>query len=498
MQPLKASQGSLFVQEGAGHAPEYIGCVDVDAIPDPRGGITLLRCRDGNGDFQTVGETQDAPDTVTTTVTAWVYPDADILDRIADDKCQANIFATLRDCGKAGQFHNWVRASVLHHARLTNLTNANFVMREAADAATRALEFAGWGVHQLRNKIKFNRQSVAETTALNALAMDAQTVCAGDCGGVSTAGQKGFAGGDAPAGSPTDRADIWHTINGGTDWENTPGAAGHPFVAGQDILAAALYDIDRATKRWLVAREIVVGEPLKVAYSDDDGDTWTLVTVGATNGEGVTGPKCLIAIDREHIWIATSDGNVYFSDDGGVSFDVQSGAVTADGGASLNAIAFADVDNGYAVGDDAALIKTDDGGLTWEAVTGPDGITDDFTAVAVFSAFRVEIGTDADDVWQTWTGGDEDDWEEKTFTGQSNTGTVKVLAPANDLVVFMLHAPLTGQHYVHRSIDGGHSFERLTTPANSGINDLVVINPNLAFVVGEANGGTGFIGKISA
>lgn len=496
MEPLKANQGSLFVQEEAGRAASYVGCVDVDALSDPRGGETLIRCRDANGDYEVVGSTQEAPDTVTTTITALVNPKADILDRLADRKCRANLYVMLRDCGKAGIFHNWARASVLHHARLTNLTNANFVMREAPDMATRAMEFAGWGVLQLRNKISFKRQTIAETTALNAIAMDAQTVCAGDCGAASDACDNGFIGGDAPSGSPTDRADIWHTEDAGGTWENTPGDVAHPFVAGQDILAAALFDIDRSTKRWLVVREPVIGEPLKTAYSDDRGDTWTRVNVGSTNGEGITGPKALHVMDRDHLWLATNEGNVYFSADGGVTWDVQSGANTAGGGEALNAIQFVDSDNGYAVGDNAAIIKTDDSGDTWEAVTGPDTVTDNFLSVAVFSPFRVAVGTNADGLYQTHDAGEH--WSQKTFTGQSTNGSIKVLVPVNDLVVFMLHAPSSGKHFAHRSIDGGHSFERLTTPSNSGLNDLVACGINTAFVVGEANGGTGFVGKITA
>lgn len=494
-EPLNASQGSLFVQLTPGTAPEYLGCADVDAIPDPRGGISLVRCRDANGDYLTIGETRTAPDTVTTTVTALVYPDADILDDLSDRHCRANIFLMLRDCGKAGQFNNWVRAAVLHHARLTNLTLSNYVMREAADSATRALEFAGWGVRQLRNKLRFSRQAIAETTDLNAIAVDTEELCAGDCSGGQNAGDIAFIGGDAPAGSVLAHADVWHTDDEGGNWVNTTGGAGHPFAAAEDIMAAALFQIDRSTKRWLVAREQVGGEPLKVAYSDDEGASWTLATVGSTNNEGVASAKALFALDRDHIWIGTTAGAIFFSDDGGVTWTEQTGAATADGAASLNAVAFIDTHNGYAVGASGAIIRTDDGGFTWSAVTPPSAAAAaNITALAVFSPFRIEIGTGADGLYQTRDAGAN--WDTKTFTGQSTTGTVKALYPVNDDVVYMAHNPAAGQGYVHRSIDGGHSFERLVTPTNSGLNDLVAWDSNHAFVVGAANGGTGFVALV--
>lgn len=495
-QPLKASQGSLYLQEAPGSAPEYLGCVDVDAIPDPRGAVTLLRCRDRDGNYQTVGEAQAVPDQPTTTVTAWVYPDADILDRISDQNCYANLFVTMRDCGKAGVFNNWVRADIMHHARLMNITGANMVMREATEAATRALEFTGWGVYHLRNSFNFARQGIAETVALNAIAFDNQVTCAGDCGDAIALGQIGFAGGDAPAGSPTDRADIWQTDDSGATWENVTGAPAHPFVAGQDIVAAALFDMDGTTRRWLVAREIVGGEALKVAYSDDSGATWTLVTVGSTVGEGTAGPKALFVLDRDNLWIATTDGAIYKSTDAGATWTEQAAAVIASGGAQLNALQFVDNLRGYAVGDTAIILKTLDGGVTWSVIDGPDGVSSNFTALAVFSQHRIEIGTAADGLYQTQDSGDH--WSTKTFTGSVGTGTVKALVAVNDLVVWMLHSPLAGQGYVHRSIDGGHSFERLVTPPNAGLNDLIALGVNAAYTVGEAYSGSAFVAKVSS
>lgn len=494
--PLKASDGSLFIQEQPGSAPVYVGCADVAALPDPRGAVTLLYCRDKDGKLQPVGETQAPPDVPSTTVTAWVYPDADVLDRVSDRDCRANVFLMLRNCGRAGVFNNWVRTSVLTQARLVNVTVENAVMREATDPTTRALEFAGRDVLQLRNSVSFGRQTVAETTALNAIAMDNQVVCAGNCGAQQDACDVGYAVGDAPSGSPTSRADVWQTSNAGSTWTNTTGGNAHPFVAGQDIKAAALFTMTATTKRWLVAREATGGEALKVAYSDNNGATWTLVTVGSVTAEGVVGAKGLFVLDRDNIWLVTTSGNVYYSSDAGASWSLQSAAATASGGLQLNAVQFIDEDNGYAVGNTATIIRTTDGGVTWNAVDEPSGVTANFTALAVFTKFRIAVGSAADGVYQTHNAGTT--WSSKTFDGQGTTGTIKALVPVNELVVWMVHSPTSGQHYVHRSIDGGHSFERLTTPTNSGINDLVACNSNSAYVVGPAQGGTAFIGKISA
>lgn len=492
---LKASDGSLFVQLAPGDAPSYIGCVDVAALPDPRGAVTLLRCRDANGNYRTVGETQGEPDVVTTTITAWLYPEADILDRLADKQCRANLYVLLRDCGKLGQFTNWARAEVLHHARLTNITGNNLAMRVAPDPATRALELTGWGVHHLRNKIAISRLAIAETTDLNAIALDKDVICAGDCGDTRELCEVGFLAGDAPAGSPTDRADVWQTANGGTTWTNVTGAAGHPFVAGQDVIAVALFALDGNTKRMLAVREAVTGEPLKISYSDDEGVTWTLATVGVTNNEGIAGAKALYVLDRNNLWLATTGGNIFFSSDGGLTWAAQASALSASGAVQLNAVQFIDEDNGFAVGENGTIIKTTDGGLTWADISDPTG-GDDIKALAVFSAFRIMVGSNTDKLYHTRNAGDT--WSAKTFAGQSTNGTIAVLERVNDEVVWMAHNPLTGQGYVLRSIDGGHTWQRYTTPTNSGINDFVACDSNNGFAVGNANSATGFVAKVTA
>lgn len=492
-EPLKASDGSLFIQLEPGAAPQYLGCADVDALPDPRGAVTLLRCRDANGNFVTVGESQAEPDLVTTTVTAWMYPQADILDALADKFCRANLYLLLSDCGKKGQFTNWVRADVLHHARVTNQTNANMVMRTAADPVTRALEMTGWGVYHVRNKLNIVRQTIAETTDLNAIAVDSDVICAGDCGEAVELCQNAFAVGDAPAGSPTARADVWQTSNTGSTWATTQGSAGQPFVAGQDGMSAALFGLDRLTKRWLVVREAVVGEALKIAYSDDEGATWTLVTVGTATNEGAVGAKSLFVLDRNHLWIATSAGNVFFSEDGGLTWANQS-ATGASGGLQLNAIQFIDAENGYAVGNTGTVIRTTDGGANWADVDDPSG-AQNIVSLAVFTPFRALVGTANDKLYHTRNAGE--DWESKTYPGQSTAGSVKILQKVNDNVVWMVHAPATGQHYIQRSIDGGHTWERHVTPTNSGINDFVACDVNNGYAVGNTNSGTGFVAKVT-
>ena len=92
-QILMARNGALFVQtDGPNTKPEYVGCVDVDAIAEPGGGIdTLIRCfrADGQG-WETIAATLTPPDPVTTTITALATATQSFLELIKT--CPANFF----------------------------------------------------------------------------------------------------------------------------------------------------------------------------------------------------------------------------------------------------------------------------------------------------------------------------------------------------------------------------------------------------------------------
>lgn len=486
-----AKRGGLFIQLRAGDAPEYLGCTDLAAIAEPAGDQGLILCRDGSGDFKTVGQTQGAPGPVTTSVKTLVFPESNILDRIR--KCPVNLFALQSTCGKINSFTSWKKGAIVHHARVNSRSLENIVMREADDPTMETLDFSGWNpVYRVRD-VTVSRQSIAENVELTAIAACSDEVCAGDCGPAGEPGDSMFLGGVAPAGSPTDRADIWCTEDAGNNWTNLPGAAAHPFVAGQDIGAVGCFWIDKTTTRWIAVRASVAGEPLKIAYSDNAGASWTLVTIGAINTEGAAGAGALFVIDREHLWIATTEGNVYFSDDSGITWALQADAATAGGGNSLNAIAFADPDNGWAVGDTDTIIATTDGGDSWGAVVSPTS-GDDVLTVAAFSKFRAIIGSDGGDLFQTWDAGVN--WTAKAFVDQG-TGEVRALAFLNELTGFMLHNSATPVGAVHRSIDGGHTWQKLPTPTNAGLDALVAVDVNKAFAVGKAQGGTSVVLKIA-
>ena len=487
---LGADQGSLFIQINPNDTPEYLGCVDLADVPEPAGDQTLFYCRNRDGKLEAIGSVQGTPAQGTTTLTIPMFANSDLLDRIKN--CDFTLFAMTDACGKLGVFNNYSRGTVMFNVRRTNKTRQNLVMRESADKILRVLEVSYQGVYDVYT-LTVAQQTIAETRNLNTIVFDLDTRCAGDCGAPKDPNDIGYIGSSGTAGSPTSDADIWSTDDEGATWANATGAVPSPF-AGGNIMSSVLFQMDKNTWRLLVASSAKAGNA-QIAYSDDSGATWTTVTVGSTAWEGAAHADALFAFDRDHIWFATDHGRVYFSDDAGVTWTSQASALTASAAVSLNAVKFSDYDNGFAAGNDDTLIKTVDGGDTWSAVTTAPTTSDNITALWVFSKYALMVGSNADGLWKSLDAGVT--WTSVTFTGQGTTGTVNGIDARNDNVLFMIHNTSAPLGSVHISIDGGMSWQRLTTPTNAGLNDVIAIDENTAYVVGNAYGGTGFVAKIS-
>jgi photosystem II stability/assembly factor-like uncharacterized protein len=487
---LKADMGAVWIQRTPGGVPEYVGCLDLDDIASPQGDVTLSMCRDANGKYATVGRSSGVPGAPTTSITVWIYPEKSVLDDIIEAHCPVTLYALSRNCGRADVFTNYVRGRILLNALLTNVTESNIVKRiEAGEQAVKIDFTADFPVSRVRN-VTAARQSIAETAALNDVAFCDAVVCSGSCGPATDAGENGFAGASPQSGSPGPSSNTWFTADGGTTWGI---GATDPFAAAEDIYSVACFDISATAKRRLVAREKNPAKAAQVAYSDNDGATWTTVTVGAVWNEGAADQGALFALDLYHVWFVTTTGRTYFSSDGGATWTLQ-GSFAATGGASMNVIRFSDPSNGYAVGDGGIIIATTDGGDTWALVTDPTA-ADDVTALHVFSKFRVIIGTDDGDIYQTWDGGDN--FTLQTYPAMVATDTVQDIAFVNDAVGYMISDTVAPVGRAYRTVDGGNDWQQIVVPTNAGLNALSVINENLAYAVGNAQGGTAVVVKIT-
>ena len=489
--PLLGGSWSIFTQpDGPNTAPEYLGCHDFGDMDKDDGDITLLYCPSPEkaNKWDVVGSYQGESSPATFELTTTIKKQRDVLDRI---KCGVPFYVLNISCGRKDVFNNWDDNAIIPYpATRTTRSWQNLAKRVPGDQ-NESMKVYGFSANEVYEVwgAEIGRQAIAETTGLNDIAFCNSEKCADNCGQAAELGQNGFTAGDSPAGSPLDDADVWYTDDSSQTWDTGNPS---PFADGVDVAAIECFPIDKDTTRYLVAKGTAGAGPMQVAYRDGQTGAWTVVTVGTVNGQYALGPQALFVLDSQHIWLVVNSGYIYFSDDGGVTWSTQSaGIVTAQ---NLHAVHGSDANNLFVTGATDTVLRTTDGGGAWTAMTatGGGGINQ---RLWVISKDKVWIGDSTGSLYYTTDGGTT--WVERVGWTGANSGQIRGVAFANDLVGYMLHNTAAPVGTVFQTINGGYSWRALQTPTNSGLNALIVLDSNLAYAVGEAQGGTGVILKIS-
>lgn len=481
--------GAVFIQpDGPNTQPLYMGCIDLDDIAEPLGDLEIAQCVNADGKYDTLGTMVGAPGVVSTAVTSYLQKVLDAFDRIV---FPFTLFVHSRLGGRADSFTNFVRSSALLDARVTNRTRSGLAKRnENAWSETARDIQAPPPVYDLW-PLTAERQSVAETMALNDIAVNADNRESSIIGAALKEGTQGAI--TAAAGTGVS-ANILESANG-TSWV---AGATDPFAVDIDAGPIVRFVIDAITQRLVAGRgETVAGQPAAIAYSDDLGVTWSVVNVGSTNAQFFTRARTLFALDQYNLWAVTSGGYVYKSEDGGLTWSTQdAGLATVQ---NLNCVHFLDKSLGFAVGVSNAIIRTLNGGLTWAAVSGPAGQAGiAINVVEVVTEQRAWIGYADGKVFFTEDQGAT--WTQRTNgipTTTTGTPAITGISFVNELQgVLVRNQSSVGT--VYQTVDGGYTWQRITTPTNAGLNTIKYVTPKLAFAVGAASGGTGVLLRIAA
>jgi len=482
---------SVFIQFQPGRENYYLGdCVDLDSIPNPRiGGIDLIQChnRKGTG-YKTLGKKYSPPGTIEVTLSELHSDVVSWLERV---KCPFTLYALQRDCGDAGVFKNFERAAVVGGMEITEDALTSLAHRVDDNETMHEWTLVGVPPRMDARSVNVSRETTLATDSITSIAAPGNLFCDDNCGEYTLPCDVLYAGTLSAVGPAL--ASVLESTDGGTTWADT---AADPFGAGIDINAVVSFEISKGVNRIVAFRETVAATPMACAYSDDRGATWIPVTIGAVNAEFAQPGKTVFALDAEHIWAGTEQGNVYFSDDGCESWTLQGTAVTAGGAADINAIHFANENEGIAVLDGDLIIKTVDGGLHWVACTGATGTGNAVISAICFGRNRFLVGTTADALgalWMSYDGGAS--WESKTFTGHI-TEDATSLDFMGEHFGYMISNTAGPVGSIHRTIDGGHTWAELNVPTNAGLTSIIMCDYNAAKLVGLAQGGTGFIGSI--
>lgn len=481
-----AGEGALWVQpDGPNTAPQYLGCHLLGDVDEPRGDTELIYCPDpiGPSRYKVVNSIQGAAGAPTTTVTTDVTDDFDALETL---ECPFPLYVNMLTSGRKDIFGNRIRSFIFLNARITNRGLSNLVARSPDDEARSEQTFDISGEAILRTATFTSaRQTTSEAQDLTDITFCNSEACRTSTKAAKAICQTGYCVAKAAGGAS---ANVIETLNGGT-WAAT---SADPFGNDEDIAAIECFEQGSDTIRLVVVRGTTDGaNPIEIAYSDDGGDTWTAVDVGANNGEYATNHNALFALDSAHIWLVTSEGYIYFSGDAGLTWTTQESAGIYSG--ALNAVDFADTENGWVGGNGNTLARTIDGGDSWSVISGPSAEAGaNVLAIDCLDRNYVWVGYDDGTLWYTPNAGT--DWYQRSFTG-TGAGAVQAIEFMNDLIGMLIHTAAGGAGTVFTSIDGGYDWDDAGMPTNSGIFAGVWCNERQFFVCGDAHSATGFIAK---
>lgn len=484
-----AGMGALWAQvDGPNTQPAYLGCHQLGDIEEPQGDVELIYCPDPSGPnrFKVVGSVQGAAGAPTTSVTTDVTDDLDTLERA---KCPFPLYVHMVKAGRKDVFTNFDRTFIFTNARVTSRGLTALAARTPDDNTRSEQSFDLSGEELLRFLVlDLSRQSISEANSINDITFCNEQACRTDEYSAQESCEVGFAACDAGAGVT---ANVLATTNGST-WAAT---AADPFAADEHILAIECFELGRDEVRVVAARGVTdASNPPEIAYSDDSGATWTLVDVGADNGEFVASRFAMYALDRNAIWLGTDQGVLYKSEDACLTWtEVDDGTSL---GGQCNAIHFVDEEVGFVVGDANAILRSLDGGESWSTLTGPAAQAGvDALCVFALDRNRVWVGYGDGELYYSIDGGVN--WTQRAFTG-SGVGEVRDVKFFNEYVGYLLKnvaVPANGGNTVQYTIDGGYTWTTMTTPENDGLNALYLCDLHSFFVCGEAESATGWIGK---
>ncbi len=467
--------GGAYVQTQPGMTTYYIGnCLDTDALPNPKADSDPIWCLDNRRNYQVIGRTKTAPGKITTSLTQVFDKTATWLEKFVETNCPFYLHYTMHKCGQRGVWGHWERVSSIFVTDVTDDVISNIAMREGGNATTRQYSLTAMPPRIDSRELTAGARthvSVEDAYAIWACPQE----CADDCNDARTLGQNLATGHQAFGGAT---ADVFFSADSGTTW--VVGAADPFVVVDVDVVCGVCVEIDKDTIRHIVSHDTSAGVVLSVAYSDNAGGAWTIVALPSVAvAEAAVGAQSLFALDSEHIWICTDDGDIHFSDDGAVTWTNQA-AIGVSGANALNAIKFWDANVGYCVGDGDTVLYTINGGINWLAATATGG-ANDLDCLALLGENILLTGDDGGELYHSWDSGTT--WTQASWTGTA-IASLSFSSPTTGFMIDTAAGPIST---IYHTTDGGFSFRAMTTPVNLGLTCVVALSESYAVACGLTN-----------
>lgn len=492
---ITTRKGAVFVQpDGPNTALKYLDCRTLGGLSVNHGSRELIQQFDATGGYKSIGSTKGAPEIISTSMEIKLKRKPDWMERLSPTNnylCQFPLYLLQRTCGRADDPDNFVRMIRLNQADISTDNYEQIISSDEDQPGMLNIDIEAEPPAHVFHELLARRQTTAEVNAFNDIWFSKDSQCDPDCGTTYGPGDIGFAVCDSASGA---KPNIYFTFDGGVTW-TVHGTA--PGANDDDLAACTAFAIGNGRMRYIIAKLQASSTQGQIFYTDAAIGTlpsgaWTAVSIGgATANHNAAKAGCLFSLDREHIWLATNVGYIYFSSDGGVTWTAQESGVIHS--AAYSQIHFSDESYGVAVGAADVVAITTNGGDSWTAGTATG------SSAAIDSCARL----DNNRLWAGsggklyYSNNNGTTWTRRTgFTGDA-VGTIKLMSWLNEYTGFIVHDTAAPVGTVRYTVNGGYTWKDITTPANSGLNAVFAINNNLAFFAGEANGSLGFMGKAS-
>lgn len=422
----------------------------------------------------------------------------DFLETAGIDRRKFNLLKFFIPAGRIDNYVNWQlngRLDIVVNARIaTPVLGAGPAKDYAAAVVQNSAQFNGEKRIILRPP-SIADQTTTEVADLNAIAGLTDLDSNNDIPGYPGHDKMLFVGCDADTGVA---ANVLYSVNGGGTWA---AFGADPFAVDKHIQAIAVQFITPTKYRLIVLRVTTEAAlPAQVAYADitlgdeSTSPTWNTVAVGSTNGE--LGEALFWPTKKFNRAYAAAAGDIYVSTDQGESF----GTAVFTGSTVVNAFAIDDDENIWAVGASNLILreKADTRG-TFDTMTGPSGggamnavaIADDDTVFVGngTSLFRSSNGAASTGGWTSI----------KDFGANHQVQEIQLIENNSQLIRVLVSDTTANEGDWWYSLDGGNTFVEVDNLTNSGYNAAYFseVDPNFAVAVGEDNGSTGVIHKLT-
>jgi photosystem II stability/assembly factor-like uncharacterized protein len=411
------------------------------------------------------------------------------LIRLTKKGCDIDLQIHIGDCTNPRDYvDGWEKVIILENAVPTTYGTDEFGAMEPGDQGpvTETVPFEGEEFYEV-TRLSFQAQGAAQVAREVVGIYVCDSIQCGACGVTSDGCQVVLATTVGGGGSPGLLSEVVYTKDGGSSWSDVditgmPGNEQPTAIAcvGSNVIVITA---DGLSLWWADLSDLVT----------DESHSWAEVTSGFVSGGG---PRAIYSNDPTHTWIVGNGGYIYFTDDPTSAVEVQD-AGSAAGAQDLLAVHALNEQVVVAVGNSNTVLVTRTGGETWESVTGP-AVGVNLTAVWVRSAREWIVGTAGGALYYTRDEGSS--WSAKSFTG-TGTGVIRDIKFATKSVGYMAH-DVGGSGYLHRTINGGFSWQRLpegtrSMPTNDRINTIALCgDPNIVYAGGlGADGSDGIILK---